>query len=529
MLLRYFGLIEEPFGVTPDPRCLFESPTHREALASLTYACRSNRGFTALIAPPGMGKTTLLFRFLDDIRKSARTVFLFDTQCEPLELLRSLLRDLGITPSENGVEMREQLKGVLVTEARAGRKLVVVIDEAQNLPDDSLEMIRLLTNFETRQAKLMQIVLAGQPKLSEKLMNPALEQLQQRISTYCRLEPFSLEETVAYIAHRLKRSGYEGPPLFTEGALTMIQEASRGIPRTINNLCFNALSLCCALKGNQVDESMAAEVIADLQLTPVPKQTNIVPREPAVEQHRNPDPEPESFSEPRPRKHGVGRVRIWASAAALLMIVSSLCAFALFKHLPSQAIVAAEAKPLSVKVQPAVQSPPFQITVRPNDRLKDLAVHYLGEFNQQRLNQIKALNPKLTDPDHIEVGQRLWLPGTSSIPRLVNASHEPSAVRLNELHSVPTDTSKWHAITDYSVAKQASFEVTVGPNQRLRDIAVQYLGGFDLQRLHQIQKLNPNLTNPDHILIGQKIRLPGNRPVAVANDMIANASEGKLP
>src|ERR1035437_4273530 len=270
MFLQYFGFHEDPFGATPDPRCLYPSHTHREALASLQYGFHSNHGFTAMIAPPGMGKTTLLFRFLENIRKSARTVFLFDidAECEPRELVSYILRDIGITPGKSSSEMHEQLTGALAAETREGRKFVVAIDEAQNLSDAVLERVLLLTNFETSRGKLMLIGLSGQPQLSDKLMQASLVQLRQRVSTVCRLEPLSTEETVDYIDYRLKQAGYDGEPLFTEDALKLITEASHGIPRTINNLCFNALSLCRALKSKQVNDSMVAEVIADLQLIP---------------------------------------------------------------------------------------------------------------------------------------------------------------------------------------------------------------------------------------------------------------------
>lgn len=270
MLLQYFGFRHDPFGIAPDPRCLFPSPTHREALASIEYGLHSNRGFTAMIAPPGMGKTTLLFRFLEDIRVSARSVFLFDidTDCEPSELVRYILRDIGITPAQSSYEMHDQLTEALVKENRAGRKFVIVIDEAQNLSDAVLERIRLLTNFETSLGKLMQIVLSGQPQLADNLMRATLVQLRQRISTVCRLAPLSPDETAAYIHFRLAQAGHDGAPLFTDDALKQIAEASQGIPRSINNLCFNSLSLCCAIKSRQVDGGMVAEVIADLQLVP---------------------------------------------------------------------------------------------------------------------------------------------------------------------------------------------------------------------------------------------------------------------
>ncbi len=278
MLSRYFGFQIEPFGAAPDPHSLFESNTHREALASLKYGFHTNRGFTAMIAQPGMGKTTLLFRFLDEIRTSARTVFLFDTQCKPRELIGEILLDLGIAPRHNRAEMHEQLKGVLTAEARAGRKFVMVIDEAQNLTYEALEMVRLLTNFETRQGKLIQVVLSGQPGLSKILMKASLEQLRQRISTFCRVESFSNREVIEYIEHHISRSSYTGAPLFTSEALTLIAETSRGIPRNINNLCFNALSLCCALRRKQVDAGMISEAIADQQLISSSKETTAVTR-----------------------------------------------------------------------------------------------------------------------------------------------------------------------------------------------------------------------------------------------------------
>jgi len=272
MIWRSFALQDNPFGATPDPRRLYPSRTHLEALASLRYGFRSNRGFTAMIAQPGMGKTTLLFRFLDEIRNSAKSVFLFDidSSCEPRELLGYILLDLGITPAGSTYEMHRQLNDALVRENRLGRIVVVVIDEAQNLSEAMLERVRLLSNFETSKGKLMQVVLAGQPQLADKLMQPSLVQLRQRISAICRLEPLSAEETSAYIGCRLRQAGHSGEQLFTAEALALIAEASQGIPRTINNLCFNALSLCRALKRNTVDRKMVSEILADMQLTPLP-------------------------------------------------------------------------------------------------------------------------------------------------------------------------------------------------------------------------------------------------------------------
>jgi type II secretory pathway predicted ATPase ExeA len=270
MLSQYFGFKEEPFGFSPDPRCLFLSRTHQQALEALEDGFQSNRGFTAMIAPPGMGKTTLLFRFLEDVRESASVVFLFDLDatCEPREFVAYVLRDLGITPAQGSAEMHEQLSEALIKEHMAGRKFVIVIDEAQNLSEAVLERVRLLTNFENSRGKLIQVVLSGQPQLSGTLLQSSLIQLRQRISTVCHIEPLSVEEIASYIDYRVKMAGYLGRPLFAEDAIKLIAEASQGTPRTINNLCFNALLLCSKLKSRQVDAAMVAKVITALQLVP---------------------------------------------------------------------------------------------------------------------------------------------------------------------------------------------------------------------------------------------------------------------
>src|ERR1700722_12623208 len=199
MFLDFFEMKVQPFGVTPDPRFLYLGKSHREALASLYYGIESDRGFTALIAPPGLGKTTLTFQLLEKLEQTSRTVFLFNTQCNSRDLFQYVLGDLGVDSSGmNLVSMHEKLNEILARERLAGRRFVLAIDEAQNLAPDVLETIRLLSNFETSRAKLIQILLVGQPQLARKLANPALEQLRQRISVFARIEPFNFEETSRY-------------------------------------------------------------------------------------------------------------------------------------------------------------------------------------------------------------------------------------------------------------------------------------------------------------------------------------------
>lgn len=265
LFLEFFGLIEQPFGVTPDLRFLYLGAKHRQALDVLNYGTELDRGFLTLIAKPGMGKTSLLFQYLEGLRDKARTVFLFQTDGGSTELMRYLLVELGLDGKGMDLpEMRAVLNQVLWGEMEAGRRFVLVIDEAQNLDERTLESVRMMSNFETPWMKLMHIVLAGQPQLGERLAKPSMTQLRQRVSFAVRLEPFTKEEVDLYIDHRLWVAGYKGSPLFSAGARALIAERSEGIPRLINNMCFCAMSYAWAMKRKTVDRDTLMEVLADL-------------------------------------------------------------------------------------------------------------------------------------------------------------------------------------------------------------------------------------------------------------------------
>lgn len=263
--LAYFGLSEQPFGVTPDLRFLYLGSKHRQALDVLNFGTELNRGFMTLIAEPGMGKTSVLLQYLEGLRESARTVFLFQTDCDSTELLRYLLAELGIDGKGMDLpEMRSVLSQVLLGEMQAGRRFVLVIDEAQNLDEKVLESIRLLSNFETPWMKLMHIILAGQPELAERLAKPSMLQLRQRVSFDIRIDPLTREEVDHYIDHRLWVAGYKSVPLFSIGARNLIAERSEGIPRNINNICFCAMAYACAMKRKIVDRDTMVEILADM-------------------------------------------------------------------------------------------------------------------------------------------------------------------------------------------------------------------------------------------------------------------------
>jgi len=301
MYLTYFGLKEQPFGVTPDPRFLYLSAAHKEALASLYYGIEAGRGFMGLIAKPGMGKTTLLFHLLEKFRSTARTAFIFQTQCTSREFMRFLLSELGYEgDTQDFVRMHEEFNRRLLQEARAGNRFIVVIDEAQNLEPSVLETVRLLSDFETPRAKLLQIILAGQPELADKLASPSLAQLRQRISILNRIEPLPSWEIKDYVEHRLKVAGYVGAQLFTAEAYEEIGRFTEGIPRNVNNFCFNALSLTCALRHKVVDREIVREVISDLDIS------RLLSTEPpkAAPVDDLPVPVQNNATAPPPRKNG---------------------------------------------------------------------------------------------------------------------------------------------------------------------------------------------------------------------------------
>ena len=453
--LEHFGFVEQPFGVTPDPRFLHLGVQHREALASLVHATEEKRGFIALIGPPGMGKTTLLFQYLERLRHQARTAFLFQNARDTSELMRYLLADLGMgTSSKDLPELNEMLNGVLTEEMRAGRSFVLVIDEAQNLDSEVLESVRLLSNFETPWLKLMQIVLAGQPQLAERLSQRSMAQLRQRISSFVRLVPFSDEETNAYIEHRLWVAGHQGPNPFTVGARTLIAEHSGGIPRSISNLCYQSLVLAHAAKKTQVMAEMVREVISDLAIESlVSADGNRTPCESAAP--LLPAPKASSSAKlalvpsPRGRSNGDGRRAPLAVISILAVLFLSIVSGALWKANPNPKplgvtpnVEAATFPVLSTALAPAPETmsptpkshpnvktersgrppagargaeaasddPVFTVVVARDTTLRHISLEYLGQFDAADLAAIASLNPKITNPDHIETGQEIRLP-----------------------------------------------------------------------------------------------------------------------
>jgi general secretion pathway protein A len=434
MLTNFYGFCEQPFGVTPDSRSLYLSRTHREALASLSQGIRANRGFLTLVAEPGMGKTTLLHQLMERLRGSARVAFLFQTQCTSLELVRYLMTDLGLdSRGKDLVEMHTELYRVLFEKTVAGNRFVLVVDEAQNLSLEVLETIRLISNCETPHTKLLQIVLAGQPQLADKLNHPDLHQLHQRIAVVSELTPLSRDETIGYIRNRLQAAGYQGGPLFTPSALAEITENCGGIPRKINMLCFNSLSLGYALRRKQINEEVVKQALLDLDTQRL-------------------------VSKVRPNKKTVpvrqvqligltssfrGRSKIGIQVAPYLIRAAVLLAMIVFVGF-------------------------FTTGVREETLLGKLSMHN---------------NPNIASSTQLEV---------------VAASTRPDkSVSANSMAEFASSDSpfKWQT-------------VVVAPKETLRQIVRRYIGRDDVRVLRQIQDLNPQLADINHVTEGQRILIP---------------------
>jgi type II secretory pathway predicted ATPase ExeA len=263
--LAFYGLIESPFEVTPDPAYLYLSQFHQDALFSILQGVQNFRGFMALVAEPGLGKTTLLNKLNEELKDCARTVFVFQTQCNSKEFLGYLLSELGIdSTGMDVVAMHRALNGVLLEEMFQGRRFVLIVDEAQNLDAASLETIRLLSNFETTHSKLIQIILAGQPQLLETLKKPELAQLRQRIASLATLHHLDAAETAHYVEHRLHTAGSRDESIFTPDAMELIAQRSKGIPREINNICFNALMFGYAKGSRTINAEIVQQSLAQM-------------------------------------------------------------------------------------------------------------------------------------------------------------------------------------------------------------------------------------------------------------------------
>jgi type II secretory pathway predicted ATPase ExeA len=271
MYRSFFGLRLLPFGASPDPRFLFLRPQIKETLACLQYGITARKGFVVMTGEVGTGKTTLLKSALNTFETGRiTTAFVFNPRLEVLDFFEFLLTDFGIPPATRTKSaMLLQLNSWLIERYRAQQLCAIVVDEAQNLSWELLEEIRLLTNLETSSEKLVQIILSGQPELEEKLYHPSLRQLRQRIALWCRTQPLTVEETLAYIEERLRIAGATSQ-VFLPEATELIYNYSKGIPRIINHLCEHTLIYAYAEQVKPIPAHIVESVGLELDLVQHP-------------------------------------------------------------------------------------------------------------------------------------------------------------------------------------------------------------------------------------------------------------------
>jgi general secretion pathway protein A len=266
MYLSFYGLREAPFAPTPDPKFLFQSARHREALAQLIYGVRERKGFIVLTGEIGTGKTTLLRTLIERLNADTPVAYVHNSALNIEGLLEYVLQDWGVKSTANSHAQRLfELNEFLIDQHRKGGTPVLVIDEAQNLSVETLEAVRMLSNFETTNQKLMQILLVGQPELRVKLDLPELRQLKQRIGLRCHIAPLSAEETRLYIRHRLRIAGASDAGTFTDGAIQKIADYSGGTPRVINIVCDHCLLSGFADSKKRIDAGTVSEAVEYLE------------------------------------------------------------------------------------------------------------------------------------------------------------------------------------------------------------------------------------------------------------------------
>jgi general secretion pathway protein A len=492
----YYGVAENPFRLTPDPQYLYLSEGHKEALASLLYGLRARKGFVAVLGEAGTGKTTLLRYLLGQLDDSVRAVCILNTNVAFEELLGFVLRELGIeTGGASKTEALEALRRFLHAQFQAGRTVAILVDEAQNLSPTVLEELRMLSNFETDKAKLLQIILVGQPPLREMLINPKMQQVRQRIGLICSLDPLSHKETAAYIKHRLRAAQFQGKRLFTRRAVSSVWKHSHGIPRLINVICDNALLIGYGSGRKRIGRRTIGAAARDLDRSlkgslgvsgpfkwgwrtavavslvllglgvkpllsryPIPHWQSPLQLEHEVSSSTqdHPSPLPDGMIErdlPAPPQPAEANLELPAQdQRTLLAILKGERSQAQPRsggNVPLTSPSMSEGKAEWPKVWPSTaqdanSAPPSPtqkpvplvkiLTVLPGDTLRSLAKSVYGEASLLVLDRVMGVNPELKSVEHISIGHKLLFPDLSPerlVHQTVAGKHVIHAVTLS--------------------------------------------------------------------------------------------------
>lgn len=450
MYLTFYQLKKAPFHITPDPEFLFLSASHKSALGALVYGIEERQGFVALVGEVGLGKTTLLRSYLERVdQKQLKTVYIFNPNVSFEDLLKTLYRELGLEMTGGDVfEQVNHLHQVLIDEYKMGHNIALIIDEAQNMPVETLENLRMLSNLETSTEKLIQIVLVGQPEFERKLELYELRQLKQRLVIRTTLVPLTEEEGVAYIQHRLAKVALMGQPIFATSAMRAIVRHARGTPRVINILCTNAL-----IRGFDYRKGLiTAKVVNEV-----------------IDEHRGKKQSP--------------AVRPWLAASLGVLVVVG----ALWLSPYGQSVVVGPGQFEEVKRWAASFWPDFANFLPPVK-------------NEQPGSTVRNAMPK---PETGLPGSTLRTPGTERSTRAAPANQSRSGV----VQEVPRSIES--VIPDKTGQSPPLLTVrTVRRGDHLVTLAQEVYGVSNPEIIKLIQKHNPQIQDANRIEVGLQITFP---------------------
>jgi len=407
MYAGFYNLKKEPFHITPDPEFLFLSPSHGEALGSIVYGVGQRKGFVMITGEVGVGKTTIIRSYLEQEDTSKlKIIYLFNANVTFLSLLKAIFQQLDIVDLTDDIfELVNQLHLVLIEEFRKGFNVVLIIDEAQNMPVETLENLRMLSNLETSTTKLIQIVFSGQPEFERKLELKELRQLRQRIAVKSTILPLTRKESLEYIHHRLAKVSTGETSLFTEGALRKIVRHARGIPRVINVLCENSFITALGCRQKRISSKIVGEVIADFEGKQRPWLSYALPASiialvllGGFFAYNGIEP-PSPVADRGPIHRNAGTRETAARTVAAPAAIA-----------PAPSSPPATTEPEAKLPGDTGQGPATIRTVQRGDTLSELIRETYGFSSRSLITLVKENNPSIRNADRIVVGERIVFP-----------------------------------------------------------------------------------------------------------------------